>query len=259
MIETRAERQAVAAWLKEAGIARGGVLFLHSAFRRLSARGFRAEAFIDGMLDYLADGTLVMPTMSWRIATPDNPFFDELATPSHVGIVAETFRLRNATHRSLHPTHSVGAAGRLAADLTSSHHLADTPCSPVSPYGKARRENAQIVMLGIGLERCTAIHLAEEEVAPDLYLKPPHEAVIYDCRDRRGIIQRVCVRHHLHLNRDFPQFTLPLAATGKLRRGSLAGTPWLACAQRDLLDIVFAALAADPRKIIAPECAPVIP
>lgn len=253
------ETRAVAEQLDLAGVPGDGVLFVHSAFRRLGAQGFRAEAFIEGLLDYMRAGTLVMPTMTWRVVTPASPCFDELGTPSHVGVLAERFRLDYASHRSLHPTHSVAAYGRLAGHLTSTHHLDDTPCAPTSPYGKAREEDAHIVLLGIGLERCTAIHHAEEIVAPEVYLAPPEQAEHYRCRSRDGTTYEVRLRRHLRLNRDFPQFAAPLAASGRLRRGELAGTPWLAVSQRDLLHEVFAALERDPRAIIAPPGAPIIP
>ena len=159
--------------LAGAGIPRDGVLFVHSAFRALGAQGLRAESFIEGLLEYMSTGTVVMPTMTWRVVTPASPWFDELETVSHVGVVAELFRTRYATHRSLHPTHSVAAYGRHAAELTSAHHLGDTPCALVSPYGVARSMDAHILLLGIGLERCTAIHHAEEIAAIDVYLEPP--------------------------------------------------------------------------------------
>jgi aminoglycoside N3'-acetyltransferase len=176
------ETRAAAELLDRAQVPGDGVLFTHSAFRRLGAQGFRAEAFIEGLLNYMRAGTLVMPTMSWRVVTPANPWFDELETPSHVGVLAERFRLDYATHRSLHPTHSVAAFGPLAQHLTLTHHCEDTPCGLTSPYGKARQTEAHIVLLGIGLERCTAIHHAEEMIAPDVYLSPPELAETY-CRD----------------------------------------------------------------------------
>ena len=253
------ETRAAAELLDRAGVPGDGVLFVHSAFRQLGAQGFRAEAFIEGLLDYMGAGTLVMPTMTWRVVTPASPFFDELGTPSHVGILAERFRLDYATHRSLHPTHSVAAYGRLAGRLTATHHLDDTPCALTSPYGKARETDTHIVLLGIGLERCTAIHHAEEIVAPEVYLVPPEEAELYRCRSRNGKTYDVRLRRHLRLNRDFPQFEAPLAEHGRLRRGELAGTPWLAVSQRDLLDEVSTALERDPRAIIAPPGAPIIP
>lgn len=257
--EARDRRAAVADLLREALVPRDGVLFVHCAFRTLAGDGFQVEGVIEALLDYMAPGTLVMPTMSWRVVTPQHPLFDELATPSHVGILAETFRTKYADYRSLHPTHSVAARGVRAAMLTADHHIDDTPCSLNSPYGKATREDTHVLLLGVGLERCTAIHHAEERVAPDLYLKPASEAEHYACRSRDGVVHDVRLRRHLKLNRDFPQFTAPLLAERRLRNGSLARTPWIAVAQRDLLAEVTGALEKDPRAIIAPPGAPVIP
>jgi aminoglycoside 3-N-acetyltransferase len=250
---------AVARMLDEAQVPGDGVLFVHCAFRGLAVRGYAVEALIESLLAHMARGTLAMPAMSWRIVTPANPVFDELATPSHVGVLAETFRTGFASHRSLHPTHSVALCGKSAESLSSGHHLDDTPCSPNSPYGRAAAMDAHVLMIGIGLERCTAIHHAEETIAPDIYVKPAAEAELYECRDRHGTAHPVRLRRHIKLNRDFPQFAAPLAARGLSRRGAVAGTPWLAVTQRDLLDTVSAALRRDPRAIIAPPGAPIIP
>lgn len=253
------EARAAEELLTAARVPRDAVLFVHSAFRNLSSRGFRAEPFIEGLLRYMGSGTLAMPAMTWRIVTPESPVFDEIATPSHVGVLAELFRQNYATGRSIHPTHSVSAAGRLASTLLSGHHLDDTPCSPNSPYGQAVGRDAHILMLGIGLERVTAIHHAEEMIAPGVYLQPPERAEIYECRTRDGIAHSVRLRRHVRLNRDVPQFAAPLAAKGRLRSGMLAGTPWLAVTQQDLLEEVSAALRRNPRAIIAPPGAPIIP
>jgi aminoglycoside 3-N-acetyltransferase len=253
------EAEAVGKALGGANVRRDGVLFVHCAFRGLAAQGWAVDSTIGALIEWMRDGTLVMPAMSWRIVTPANPVFDELSTPSHVGVLAERFRTRYASHRSLHPTHSVAALGTLADDLTSGHHLDDTPCSPNSPYGRATREDAHVLMIGIGLERCTAIHHAEEMIAPDVYLKPPEEAELYQCRSRAGLTHQVRLRRHVKLNRDFPQFARPLAEKERLARGELAGTPFMAVAQRDLLAEVSAALRRDPRAIIAPPGAPIIP
>lgn len=253
------EARAVSEALARAGVPHDAVLFVHSAFRRLGAQGFRVDAFIEALLDYMRDGTLVMPTMTWRVVTTAQPVFDELATISHVGVVPERFRIAYATHRSLHPTHSVAAYGKLAASLTSGHHLDGTPCSLNSPYGRARSEDAHVLLLGIGLERCTAIHHAEEIAAPDIYLVPPQAAADFELRARDGAVHRMRLRGHTKLNRDFPQFAKPLTERGLMRHGDMAGTPWQAVAQSDLLTEVFAALERDPRAIIAPPGAPVIP
>jgi aminoglycoside 3-N-acetyltransferase len=259
MATGRDAREEAARLLDAARIPPEGVLFLHSAFRGLAAQGFRAEDFIEGLLDYMRTGTLVMPTMTWRVVTPENPVFDELATASHVGIVPELFRLNYATHRSLHPTHSVAARGRNAAALTATHQFGDTPCAMTSPYGVARGMDAHILLLGIGLERCTAMHHAEEVAAIDTYLDPPEAAVPFRLHARDGTVHEMRLRRHRRLNRDFPQFSPKLAARGVLRRGDFHGSPWQAVAQADLLDEVIGGLRRDPRAIIAPPGAPRIP
>src|SRR5271166_409365 len=84
-------------------------------------------------------------------------------------------------------------------------------------------------------------------------------AETYWLRDRAGKVHEMRLRRHLRLNRDFPQFAAPLARAGVLRRGEFCGTPWQAVTQSDLLAEVFAALERDPRAIIAPPGAPIIP
>ena len=246
MLNTR-EADALIPILERMHVPRDGVLVVHSAIGRLSRQGFRAEAMIEAMRDHIGEGTLVMPTMTWRTVTPAEPHWDELATPSHTGVLTEVFRTRYATARSIHPTHSIAACGPLAEGLSARHHLDDTPVSANSPYGLMRDQPTYVLMLGVGLETCTAIHLPEETIAPDIYLRPPEQTELYQCRDRHGVTHGVRTRRHWRLDRDFPKFAPPLQQNGRLHAGDIAGCPYAIVALADLLDAVFAALNADPR------------
>lgn len=223
--------------------ARSDVLLVHSAFAGLSRAGFQAEAFCEALIEAMPDGTLLMPTMTWRTVTPASPVFDELATPSHTGVLTEVFRTRYSTHRSLHPTHSVAGFGPLAAYLLGSHHLGETPCPGASPYGLMRDFSASILLIGVGFESCTAIHHAEETIAPDFYIRPPDEAEAYELRGRDGTIHDVRTRRHRRLPRDFPQFEPVLHTRGALRAGTVEGVAWRLFTLRDLYRIVLEALA----------------
>ncbi len=246
------EAAAVASILGRAPMAGDAVLVVHSAFRNLGHQGYRVESFIDALLERLGPrATLLMPAMSWRTVTPSNPVFDELTTASHVGVVAETFRVARATARSLHPTHSVAGLGPATGTLLARHHVDDTPVSANSPYGLMRDYDTWVLLLGVGFERATAIHHAEEVIAPDIYLHPPHEAETYECRDRHGKSVTVKLRRHYRLNRDFPQFEPPLAEKGRLMAGDVSGTRWMLVSARDLLREVFATLIERPDAIIA--------
>ena len=228
-------------------VRRDAALIVHSAIGRLSRRGYRAEAMIEALLDHLADGHLFMPTMTWRTVSPEHPFWDETATPSHTGVLGEIFRTRYAVARSIHPTHSVAGWGAAAPLLLSRHHVDDTPVSNNSPYGLMRDYDAYVLMIGVGLETCTAIHLPEEVVNPGLYLRPHDEAEVYQCRDRHGVIHKVATRRHPRLDRDFPQFSRPLEQNGLLETGNVDGCPYTIVALRNLLRHVFAALIDNPR------------
>jgi aminoglycoside 3-N-acetyltransferase len=92
-----------------------------------------------------------------------------------VGIITETFRLRPGTLRSLHPTHSVCAAGPQAAELTAAHAGDTTPCGPHSPFRAVVEHGGQILFLGCGLEADTTMHAVEEIVVPPYLYDPPIE------------------------------------------------------------------------------------
>lgn len=221
-----------------------GVLMVHSAFGNLSRAGLRAENLIEGLIGVIPNGTLLMPTFTWRTVTVDNNLFDELATPSITGALTEVFRTQYATHRSLHPTHSTCALGPQAHDFLSEHHLDTNPCSGRSPFAKLAERGAHILLLGVDLESCTLVHVAEELVAPDFYMRPIIEE--YDCKDRQGQIHRVHTRRHQRLNRQFTQFEEPLKSRGLMRSGTAHNTPWQLFSAADLYAEVVCTLQANP-------------
>lgn len=251
------EATALVPILQRFGVPRDALLVVHSAIGILSRHGFRAETMIEVLLEHLASGNLFMPTMTWRTVTIANPFWDEIATPSHTGVLTEIFRMRYAIARSLHPTHSVAGWGPAAPLLLSRHHVDTTPVSGNSPYGLMRDFDTYVLMIGVGLESCTAIHLPEETINVDLYVRPPEEVELYQCRDRHGVVHPVRTRRHPRLDRDFQKFSQPLVEQGLLETGNIEGCPYTIVALRDLLRHVFAALIENPRATLRqPQTAP---
>jgi aminoglycoside 3-N-acetyltransferase len=238
------EFDAVSTMLDEAGVPPEGILVVHSGFRGLSRAGYRAEPFIEALLERMKGGNLLMPAMSWRIVTPEQPVWDELATSSHVGVLTEIFRTCYAQHRSIHPTHSVCAYGPATLRLLDGHHLDDTPCSANSPWGRLAESGAHILLLGIGFERCTALHHPEEILAASIYLEAFEDAGIYRCRARDGTVYDVRFRRHYQLDRDFSQYAPRLNVRGRLKSGDIAGVRWMAVSARNLMEDAFANLTA---------------
>lgn len=241
------ESNAILPILERFGVPPNGVLVVHSAIGILSRQGFRAEAMIEAFLGHLDRGNLFMPTMTWRTVLPDKPNWDEMETPSHTGVLSEIFRARYSTHRSIHPTHSVAGHGPAAATLLSRHQIDDTPVSQNSPYGLMRDYDAYVLTIGCGLETVTAIHLPEETIAVDLYVRKPETAAVYPCRDRHGTVHPVTTRRHYSLNRDFPKFSAPLERDGTLITGDILDSPYTLVSLRALLRHIFAAMIDNPR------------
>lgn len=157
----------LASQLLTAGVRPGGALLVHSALRALGPVPGGAETVIRSLLAALGDeGTLLLPSLSYQHVTARQPRFDVRLSPSNVGALAEHFRTRPGTQRSLHPTHSICAVGPLASVLLRDHLLDSTPCGQHSPLHLLPQHNGQILMLGCGLGPNTSMHGVEELVEP---------------------------------------------------------------------------------------------
>jgi aminoglycoside 3-N-acetyltransferase len=87
--------------------------------------------------------------------------FDRKRSPCRgMGAIAERFRTFPGTRRSGHPTLSFTARGPLARRILVPHRR-ESGVGPDSPAGRLRDLDALVLLLGVGYERCTILHLAE--------------------------------------------------------------------------------------------------
>jgi len=88
------------------------------------------------------------------------PLFDVDTTPTSLGAIPEAFRTWPGTARSNHPLESVCVRGPEAAAITREHPLAYSE-GPGSPFSKLYELDSSILLLGVGFNRCSALHFAE--------------------------------------------------------------------------------------------------
>ncbi len=170
--------------LQKLGVCSGDTLFVHSS---LSAIGWVCGgqvAVCNALLDAVGkNGTVVMPAhtpgnsdpaeweappvpAAWHAAIRETmPPFDRDKSPSEgVGAIAECFRHYPGALRSAHPQTSFCACGRDAAYITADHAL--TPqFGDDSPIGKGLQMDAKVLLLGVGYNRCSALHYAETKLS----------------------------------------------------------------------------------------------
>ncbi|MGW0843169.1 AAC(3) family N-acetyltransferase [Streptomyces sp. NPDC002787] len=167
------------------GVRPGGVLMVHSSLR---GTGLSPTEVRNALLDALGpDGTLVVPAF-----TPENSDtspsyhsrtkgmterekadfraamlpFEPNATPCPtMGALAECVRTTPGAVRSAHPQTSFAALGPRAGELLADHdphcHLGER-----SPLATLYAADAQVLLLRVGFEVCTAFHLSEYRMTP---------------------------------------------------------------------------------------------
>lgn len=153
--------------LKTLGIEKNNTLLIHSSFKSLGKTSFTAGELIGHIIEYLKEGTLIFPVLSYKYVNENNLCFNVRETKSCVGYLNETFRTEFDVIRSIHPTHSVCAIGKYAREITKYHELDNTPCGKNSPFSLLPEFNGKILMLGCGLKPNTSMHAIEEHFIPD--------------------------------------------------------------------------------------------
>ncbi|MFE2970042.1 aminoglycoside N(3)-acetyltransferase [Streptomyces sp. NPDC059340] len=169
--------------LRGLGLREGDVVLVHASLRNVGRTEQGAATVVDALRRAVGPtGTIVVPAfteansltsrahreqirgmtdeqvVAFRAAMPA---FDPATTPSTgMGAVAERLRTTPGARRSDHPQTSMAATGPLAHAITA-HHPLDCHLGEASPLGHLYCLRAQVLLLGVGFERCTALHLAE--------------------------------------------------------------------------------------------------
>ena len=181
----QAELDRLAALFRSLGVRRGGVLMVHAS---LSGTGVAPELVRDALLAVLGpEGTLIVPAF-----TPENsdtsraykeavaelseaeaaeyrrgmpPFEPDATACPTMGALAECVRSTPGAVRSAHPQTSLAGLGARAGKLLRRHPLR-SHLGRLSPMARLYRADAQILLLRVGFEACSAFHYAEYLTRP---------------------------------------------------------------------------------------------
>ena len=143
--------------LHSLGVQPGGVLLVHTAFSKVKPVEDGPIGLLSALCAALGpNGTLVMPSMSYD----DDHVYDRTTSPCpEMGIVANTFWRLPGVLRSDN-NHAFAAVGPWAEKITAPQPI-DHPHGLDSPVGRVYELDGQVLLLGVGQDSNTTIHLAE--------------------------------------------------------------------------------------------------
>ncbi|WP_243225598.1 aminoglycoside N(3)-acetyltransferase [Microbacterium sp. CIAB417] len=178
--DTPQTHRSLVADLRRLGLMPGRTVLVHSSLRSLGWVCGGSQAVVAALQDVVGpEGTVVVPTQTsdnsdpakwahppvpehwWPIIREEMPAFDPQRTPTRaMGAIAEQVRTSPGAVRSAHPQTSFAAIGARAREIVDTHPLA-CALGPDSPLGTLERLDADVLLLGVGYDSCTAFHLAE--------------------------------------------------------------------------------------------------
>ena len=179
-IEACLTKEDIIAHLRGMGIKQGMVLEIHSS---LSSFGYvigGARVVVDALMECVGEeGTICMPLQDRNNTEPsywehppiahelmrevrnNMPIFHPVESDvGKMGAIVENFRRRKGVEFSYHPNAAFVAWGLHAKFLCQkqSWHF---PLAEHSPLARLYELDASILLIGVGYQNCTALHLAE--------------------------------------------------------------------------------------------------
>ncbi|AFK19095.1 AAC(3) family N-acetyltransferase [Haloferax mediterranei ATCC 33500] len=166
--------------LRALGVEAGDTLTVHSSLRSLGWVSGGPQAVVDALQEVLTEsGTLVMPTHSTQYSDPSvwqeppvpdhwveiiddsrPPFRPEVTPTRGMGAIPECFRNYPEAVRSEHPLYSFAAWGADADEIVADHSL-DNGLGNESPLARVYDRDGDVLLLGVGHDSNTSLHLAE--------------------------------------------------------------------------------------------------
>lgn len=239
--------------LAEAGLLPTDTVLVHSSMKAIGAVEGGADTVLDAWMEYFSEGLLLLPTHTWRQMSAEYNVFDPEKEESCVGLLTNLFRKRDGVVRSLHPTHSMAAYGRTAADYIRGEENCNTPCTPGGCYDRLRTVSGKILLVGVGHERNTFIHSVEEVLnVPNRLTDKP---VLFYMVMPDGQRKKVYMRRHYnamqpHISEDFVKLEQAFYDRGAAKRVLFGAASCILCDAKKVFEVTRDVLAPDPECLV---------
>jgi len=237
--------------LGKLGLKKGNWVLVHSSLKSLGYVKGGANTVIDAVIEVIGKHDLFMvPTFTFTNFTPS---FDPERTPSQMGLITETFRLRENSIRSWHPRHSVSVLGEKAKGKeVVSGHLEAGSVGKESPIDKLAKQGGYVLLMGVGHTVNTTIHTAEIYAEfPYLYVKDsphfPEQAVV---KAPNGEKVKVDLAPYPTCSEGFWKLESVMRDKGQIQYGKVGRADCQLMKSQDVIDTASSLLRKDPGALL---------
>ncbi len=233
----------VTSQVRALGVAEGEVLLVHTSYRATGPiRGGPLGLIAALRAAVGATGTLVMP--SWS-GDEDVPFDSRLSpAAADLGAVADIFWRQPGVLRSDH-AQAFAAAGPAAARIVADP-LPLPPHIPASPVGRVHDLDGRVLLLGVGHDADTTLHLAE--LIADVPYRVPRSLTVWE----NGRPAQVDYGENDHCCERFALADEWLRAKGAQAEGAVGHGHARLARSRDIVAAALEHLAAEPLVFLHP-------
>ena len=152
-------KQEILAQLEPFRFAVGHHIHVHSSLKAVGEVEGRGEGLLTCLIDFFTEdgGLISFPTHTW-----DYNILDLRKKETCMGMLSKLALERKDGVRTWNPTHSMVIFGAQASAYAKWDDEIRSSVSPVGCYGRLYEEDGYILLLGVGQEKNTYIHAAEE-------------------------------------------------------------------------------------------------
>lgn len=220
--------------LESLQIQKTDTVLIHTSLKQLGEIEGGVDALIDAFVEYLKDGLFLIPTHTWDNVSPESSVYDVRSTIPCIGVLPQIACQRKDGIRSLHPTHSLVAFGKRAAEYVKGEETAKTPAPIGGCWQRLYDEHAKILLLGVGHDKNTYFHAVDEMLdIPNRLNKNRFNITIYDYDGRKHLIEDFAPHYTEGIDQGcsnfFPNYKKPLEQLGAVTYGTLGNALVYCC------------------------------
>lgn len=234
-------------------------IMIHSSMKSIGEVSGGADTVVEALMEYFEEGLLMMPTHTWKQMSKEYNIFNPKKEDGCVGIIPNIFWKRKNVYRSFHPTHSIAAYGKMAAEYIRNDDYSTTPCAPDGCFGKLKDINGKILLIGVNHIKNTFIHSVEEMYdVPERFTECPVEfkVITNDGSYRNVKMYRHFNKNTAHISESYDKLTEALYDTGAATLVKFGDAECILCDAKKVCEVVGRILTKEVNCLIDRESIP---